>query len=145
MTTYETDTYVITTEDDNDNDNDKMHPVLKGLLWIALAVIVYLSVAGLLALLGLVSLPPFDMITGFDGDTFKEGYNYLPRGARYRRKGQRWYGGGYGGYWGGFYRRPWMPWYWRTYYYPRAWRYIAYPSTSAYNVYGTPGLQTYYL
>jgi hypothetical protein len=63
----------------------------------------------------------------------KEGYNYLPLKRNY------------GGYYGNFYRKSWMPWYYRTYYYPNAWRYIAYPSTSAYNSYGTPGLQTYYL
>lgn len=122
----------------DDNSQKKMHPVLKGLLvLVVLAGLVYLVGAGL----------TWSWSWGMmdDGDNFKEGYNYLPRGARYRRRGQTWYGGGYGGYWGGFYRRPWMPWYWRTYYYPRAWRYIAYPSTAAYNVYGTPGLQTYYL
>lgn len=117
-------------------DNYDWKSVLKGIgVLVVIAVLVYL--AG-------VAITGGSWTWGMD-DTFTEGYNYLPRGARYRRKGQRWYGGGYGGYWGGFYRRPWMPWYWRTYYYPRAWRYIAYPSTAAYNVYGTPGLQTYYL
>jgi len=87
----------------------------------------------------------------YSNDDVVEGYNYLPASGRrrgrggYRGRGRGGRRGGYGGYWGGFYRRPWMPWYWRTYYYPNAWRYVAYPSTSAYNLYGTPGLQTYYL
>lgn len=122
----------------------KMHPVLKGfIVLVVLAVAVYFIGAGITGS-WLWDMEPEEPVEG-ENEGFIEGYNYLPRGARYRRKGQRWYSGGYGGYWGGFYRRPWMPWYWRTYYYPRAWRYIAYPSTSAYNVYGTPGLQTYYL
>lgn len=110
---------------------------------VAVALVYFLG-AGIACLAG--SETPWTWGVDYSPDEgFKEGYNYLPRGARYRRRGRSWYGGGYGGYWGGYYRRPWMPWYWRTYYYPRAWRYIAYPSTAAYNVYGTPGLQTYYL
>ena len=129
-----------------------VRPALKVLGWLLLAVVVYLAVTYVLSALGVIDLPPWDMLDmdmDMEPEETKEGY--VTRGGRgrgrygRRRGGRSWYGGGYGGYWGGFYRRPWMPWYWRTYYYPNAWRYIAYPSTSAYNKYGTPGLQTYYL
>jgi len=122
---------------------DKINLLIEiGWVLLQIVVIVLLALAVYFGIMALVN----------DGDTYSnddvvEGYNYLPASGRRRgrggyRGGRR---GGYGGYWGGFYRRPWMPWYWRTYYYPNAWRYVAYPSTSAYNLYGTPGLQTYYL
>jgi len=129
-----------------------VHPVVKTIGWVVCALVVL----GLLALfVVLVIVPLFvDEPSDPSGSTNPNTLESFGRGSRmgYRgsggaagyRRNQR-YGGGYGGYWGGFYRRPWMPWYWRTYYYPSAWRYVAYPSTSAYNLYGTPGLQTYYL
>lgn len=106
------------------------------LVFLVLVFLLYLAVGAVLHLTTDVALWPFP------DDGFKEGYNYLPKSARHRRRGGY---RGRRGYWGGHYRRPWMPWYWRTYYYPSTWRYVAYPSTGARNVYGRPGLQTYYL
>lgn len=87
-----------------------------------------------------ITISVYYLIEGFSNENVVEGYNYLPRGSGHnrvygRRRRPR------GGYWSGLRRRPWMPWYWRTYYYPSTWRYVAYPSTG----YSNPGLQTYYL
>lgn len=130
-----------------------VHPVVKAICWVVCALVVL----GLLALFVVFVImplfadedsPPAGPAAGDTFEPFRRNYSRMgyrgSGGAAGFRRNQQW-GGGYGGYWGGFYRRPWMPWYWRTYYYPSAWRYVAYPSTSAYNLYGTPGLQTYYL